>query len=674
MRAKEEPMKTISYSAFTLLLVSGIQTLSSRDVVAGAELGPPQIAFTALYGCSGGCDESSPPVSEDVLTDTDGSNGIPTPVGAWSPDGTRQLVGNGDIYLIPATGGPGENLTNHPAYDVMPAWSPDGTRVAFASDRDGPLDLYVMNADGSGVRRLTTGTGMAWRPTWAADGERLAFACIVDPVSVPWWSATGNRDICVIHDDGSGFARLTSDPGTDDSPDWSPTGDSIVFTTTRYGGFELVLMRSDGTDLIPVSPGLQGDSPRWSPDGSRLAFTYLVPWDPDAPWMPQSFVALIDADGSDFTSVAWGYGPVWRPRMEGANAVPVASFTYECSGFTCSFDASHSTDSDGTIASYGWRFGDGRTAAGAAVTHTFAGGHHDVRLIVMDDRAALGTSVQNVNQPPIVSFTTACSGLACTFNGSACFDPDGAIAFFSWHFGDRTDSTGPATKTHTYAAPGTYVVTLQATDQDYGIGTYRQTVTVISTNAAPIASFTSSCAALTCSFNGSGSSDSDGSIVSHAWTFGDGSSATGAAPSRTYAAGGTYTVTLTVRDDKGASSTHAQSVTLTPPTMHVGDLDGASVTHQNSWAATVTIGVHDGTHAPVANASVNGAWSDGGSGSCTTAANGRCAVSRSGNRKTTTSVIFRIANVARAPFVYTPASNHDIDGDSSGATISVARR
>lgn len=82
-------------------------------------------------------------------------------------------------------------------------------------------------------------------------------------------------------------------------------------------------------------------------------------------------------------------------------------------------------------------------------------------------------------------------------------------------------------------------------------------------NAAPNASFTHACTDLACSFDGSGSSDSDGSIVSYAWTFGDGGSATGAGASHTYAAAGTYTVTLTVTDDDGATDSQSTSVTVT---------------------------------------------------------------------------------------------------------------
>ncbi len=86
-------------------------------------------------------------------------------------------------------------------------------------------------------------------------------------------------------------------------------------------------------------------------------------------------------------------------------------------------------------------------------------------------------------------------------------------------------------------------------------------------NQPPTASFTHNCgtASLTCTFNGSASSDPDGTIASHAWNFGDGTTGTGATVSHTFAAAGTYTVTLTVTDNQGATGTTSQSVAVGAP-------------------------------------------------------------------------------------------------------------
>src|SRR5207253_3161853 len=78
----------------------------------------------------------------------------------------------------------------------------------------------------------------------------------------------------------------------------------------------------------------------------------------------------------------------------------------------------------------------------------------------------------------------------------------------------------------------------------------------------PTANFTFSCPTLTCSFT-STSSDPDGSIASYSWTFGDGGTSTAQNPLHTYAAGGSYTVTLRVTDNQGAQSAPT-SKTVTP--------------------------------------------------------------------------------------------------------------
>ncbi len=176
---------------------------------------------------------------------------------------------------------------------------------------------------------------------------------------------------------------------------------------------------------------------------------------------------------------------------------------------------------------------------------------------------SVGTS-EPVNQSPNASFTFDCDNLICSFTDTST-DNDGSIASWSWDFGDNTSSMAQ-NPGHTYSAGGTYTVTLTVTDDDGATDSEAKSVTVTSasSNTPPTASFTLDCTDLTCSFTDT-STDSDGSVVGWTWSFGDGGTSTVQNPSHTYAAGGTYAVTLTVTDDDGATGSTSDSVTVTEP-------------------------------------------------------------------------------------------------------------
>ena len=105
----------------------------------------------------------------------------------------------------------------------------------------------------------------------------------------------------------------------------------------------------------------------------------------------------------------------------------------------------------------------------------------------------------------------------------------------------------------------------------------------------PTAAFTSSTNGLAASFNGTSSTDPDGTIASYAWTFGDGTTSTAASPVHTYAAAGTYSVKLTVTDDDGATDDVTQSVSVSVP---VGPLaeDAFGRTVTDGWGTADTGG------------------------------------------------------------------------------------
>jgi len=148
---------------------------------------------------------------------------------------------------------------------------------------------------------------------------------------------------------------------------------------------------------------------------------------------------------------------------------PTAAFTGSCStaNTTCSFDASASTDTDGSITGYAWEYGDGSTGTGKTSSHTYSkSGYYSVRLTVTDNAGKTNATrrlVKAGDLPPTASFTGRCNSGNCTFDGRASSDAEGPITH-AWSFGDGGTATG-ATATHSYpAVTKVYTVTLTVTD------------------------------------------------------------------------------------------------------------------------------------------------------------------------------------------------------------------
>lgn len=180
------------------------------------------------------------------------------------------------------------------------------------------------------------------------------------------------------------------------------------------------------------------------------------------------------------------------------------------------------------------------------------------------------------NQNPVANFTVNCAlrpdgiGNDCTYNGTGSTDADGTIASWNWTSSVRPALTG-AIVSYPYPTGMSVTATLTVTDNAGGTGTKTQTFTVGGgppQNLPPVANFTFTCVTrpdgigADCTFNGSTSTDTDGTIVSYAWTAQGRPPRTGVTTSYPYPRGSTQTITLTVTDDDGATNTKSQAVTI----------------------------------------------------------------------------------------------------------------
>ena len=184
-----------------------------------------------------------------------------------------------------------------------------------------------------------------------------------------------------------------------------------------------------------------------------------------------------------------------------------------------------------------------------------------------------------VNDPPQAAFTAkllVAVGEEVVFDGSGSRDPDGAIAGYAWDFGDGNKGEG-VTARNRFRAPGAYKVKLTVKDNAAlanSSSTVEQTVRV---NAAPIANAGPArvgAPGQPLEFDGTLSTDSDGSIAEYFWDFGDEQTATGKAARHAFANPGVYAVRLRVKDNSGHAAAfgfHEASVVINhPPSANAG--------------------------------------------------------------------------------------------------------
>lgn len=197
-----------------------------------------------------------------------------------------------------------------PVQDVYPHVSREGL-VVFQSNRVGGWKLFVARLDGRELRQLTSGPGADATPVWSPDGTQVVYAS----------DRSGNDDIWVVHADGSGARNLTDHPASDSHPNWSPDARRIVFCSTRGDGQndDIYVVDADGSHLRRLTDnGLDWDTfPSFSPDGRRILVRRLMRVRGSEGTLTNSEIMVMNADGTgavNLTRHPWFDGwPSWSP-------------------------------------------------------------------------------------------------------------------------------------------------------------------------------------------------------------------------------------------------------------------------------------------------------------------------------------------------------------------------
>lgn len=227
-------------------------------------------------------------------------------------------------------------------------------------------------------------------------------------------------------------------------------------------------------------------------------------------------------------------------------------------------------------------------------------------------------------------------------------------------------------------AAGSYYLSVEGTGKPdpyvtgyskYGsIGSYSVSVTapIIGGNVAPVARIASSAlsgtAPLTVNFNGANSSDADGSIANYSWDFGDGTTGSGAAVSKSYTSAGSFVASLTVTDNAGLSNSSTVTVNVTQPVttvaMSVNSFQLTGAVKGGNYTATAGIRVVDAQGRVVPNATVAGTWSGtvAGNASGLTGSTGLVNL-KSPSTKTRGTMTFTVKSITANGFTYDSSKN-----------------
>lgn len=235
-----------------------------------------------------------------------------------------------------------------------------------------------------------------------------------------------------------------------------------------------------------------------------------------------------------------------------------------CEGSSTQFTA-NAAPAGNRITSWAWNFGDGNNATDASPTHTYAAsGTYSVSLATTDACGNMQTVTQTVaitkkNTPYFTAPATVCSNTDITFQDTSV-SVDDEITAWQWNFGDGAMANEPDPK-HAFATAGTFNITLLITGKS-GCSESITKAMVVKEGAAVNFAVENACFGESTQFTDQTTFGNETNVSTRQWNFGDGTTSGESNPVHQYANPGEYTVTLTIQNDQGCTTSQEQQITI----------------------------------------------------------------------------------------------------------------
>jgi Tol biopolymer transport system component len=299
-------------AAIAIGVLAITRTADVGDTTPGGSTPPDTLTF--VRGLPSSADAQTPAIVDLRGHQTGQVTGLP--VDAFAPsvsaDGATiafvaapSELGYNQIGVMGADGSDPHFVSTPHIIVGSVAMSPDASKVAFEGLTTGNADIYVVGVDGTGLRQLTTDPQTDQYPQWSPDGRTIVYdnAGARENSEDPQFSKTA--EIFTIPAGGGAPTQVTHNSWTDAAPSYSPDGKTIVDQSAQ----DFSMMDPDGSNERRFPIGMGGFTPRWSPDGKTIAFSHYKNV-PDRPAVqlgdtygdrPLVIVALADVASGDVT-------------------------------------------------------------------------------------------------------------------------------------------------------------------------------------------------------------------------------------------------------------------------------------------------------------------------------------------------------------------------------------